>query len=632
MSVNGTMAAERQQEIGATHLAEGMAAHGQGRLDDALQAYQAALLADPLNVDALNLAGLVRIHAGAFARATPFLVRALVLDPGFAEALNHIALALMRSGQHFVALRLLIRALAARKDFAEAQLNCGSALLDLREWTRAIGCYDRALALRPDYADAHANRANALQFLGRLDEARPAYERAMALKPDLPEAHSNLASLDQAEGDLVSATRGFRRALGLKPAPWLHSNLLFCLSYDGEISGEAFFAEFRRWEAMHARAAYRSIQPPVVVPEPERRLRIGWISADFREHPVARNVIGILEQRDRAGFEAVLYASLRTTDAVTDRFRATADAWRDVLGWQDGDIARQMRTDGIDILVVLAGHTGHNRLGVAAWRPAPVQVSFHDLATSGLSVMDAWITDGVLHPEGTRERFTERLARLPCFYLHEPPADAPEPGPLPALTSGHITFGSCNNTSKHTPEVLALWAEVLKAVPRSRLLLKYLNRYTSVRLRHRIEGAFAGHGVDPGRLEFLTGDVGRQEQLQILRRVDIALDPFPFNGSTTSFEALWMGVPVVTMAGERFLGRVGASVLHQICLGELVATDATGYVARVARLAADLPRLSMLRAGLRSRVAASPLCDAPAHARAFEAALRGLWRTWCRGR
>lgn len=474
-----------------------MAAHGQGRLEEALRGYQAVLHAEPLNVDALNLAGLVHIHGGAFARAIPFLARAVALDPGFAEALNHIALALLRSGQPLGALRLLIRALAVRSNFAEAQLNCGSALADLKEWPRAIGCYDRALALRRDYADAHANRANALQFLGRLDEARPGYARALALKPDLPEAHSNLASLDQAEGDLAAAIHGFRRALALKPVPWLHSNLLFCLAYDGAISSDAYFAEFRRWEAMHARAAYRSIRPPIVAADPERCLRVGWISADFSEHPVARNVIGLLERRDRTRVEAFLYASLRAPDAVTDRFRAAADGWRDVLGWPDADIARQMREDRIDILVVLAGHTGHNRLGVAAHRPAPVQVSFHDLATSGLSVMDAWITDGVLHPETTRERFTERLVRLPCFYLHEPPVDAPEPGPLPALAAGHVTFGSCNNTSKHTPEVLALWATILKAVPGSRLLLKYLNRYASAGLRRKVEGVFAGHGVDP---------------------------------------------------------------------------------------------------------------------------------------
>jgi len=607
-----------------------MAAHGRGQLEAAFGLYQQALAAEPHNADARNLAGLALLHGGAFPRAIPYFVGALATDPSFAEAFNHLALAFLRTGQPVAALRLLLRAVALRRDFVEAHANCGGVLFELAEWQQAVGCFDRALAIRPDYADAHANRANALQLLGQLDEARTSYRRGLSLKPDLAEAHSNLASLDQAEGDLVAAIDGFRRALALKPLPWLHSNLLFCLSYDGRVSDETFFAEFRRWEARHASPFYPPTPPAISDPDPQRRLRIGWISADFREHPVGRNVIGLLEHRDPTRIENVVYASPRAIDAMTDRFRAAADGWRDVLGWPDADVARQMQADRLDMLIVLAGHTGHNRLGVAIHRPAPIQVSFHDLATSGLAVMDGWITDRVLHPETTTERFTEKLIRLPCFYLHEPPSDAPEPGPLPAQEAGHITFGSCNNTSKHTPEVFALWAEVLSAVPDSRLLLKYLNRYASTGLRRRVEQAFASYGIDPGRLEFVAGERNRRDQLALLNAVDIALDPFPFNGSTTTFEALWMGVPVVTLAGTRFLSRVGASVLHQVGLDELVATDHAGYVARAVSLALDRERLGRLRAELRGRVARSPLCDAPGYARSFWAALRRVWADRCR--
>jgi predicted O-linked N-acetylglucosamine transferase (SPINDLY family) len=620
----------RLRETNAARLAEGLAAHGQGDLRAAARCYSDVLHTEPENVDALHLSGLVRIHAQAFVDALPYLGRALALDPGFAEALNHRALVLLRTGRHLLALKALVRALAIRADFVEAHINCGGAFFDAGEWRKSVECLDRALASSPDHAGAHANRANALQLLGELDEARPGYRRSLALKPDLAEAHSNLASLDQAEGDLVAAIRGFRRALALKSLPWLHSNLLFCLSYDGGISEDAFFAEFRRWEAKHAMPLYPPEAPGIADPDPRRRLRVGWISADFREHPVGRNVIGILEHRNRAHVETVLYASPRAVDAVTERFRAAADAWRDVLGWPDADVARQMRADRLDMLIVLAGHTGHNRLGVAIHRPAPIQVSFHDLATSGLSVMDAWITDRALHPETTAERFTEEPVRQPCLYLHEPPEDAPEPGSLPALATGHITFGSCNNTSKHTPEVFALWAEVLAAVPGSRLLLKYLNRYASAGLRRRVERTFSSHGIDPRRLEFVSGERSRRDQLALLNSVDIALDPFPFNGSTTTFEALWMGVPVVSLAGSRFLSRVGASVLHQVDLDDLVAADRAGYVACATALAHDRDRLAALRAGLRRRVAGSPLCDAPGYARSFWAALRRLWIDRCR--
>jgi protein O-GlcNAc transferase len=613
-------------------LAQGVAAHAQGRLDEAAGAYVAVLRGDPLDADALNLLGRVHMDRGDYGRAFRALSGAVAADPGFADAVNHHALALMHLGHPVPALRMLLRAMAIRPDVPEVHSNCGGVLFELAEWEQAVGCYDRALALRPDYADAHVNRANTLQLMGRLEDSRLAYARALALTPQRAEALSGLASVDQAEGVIALAVRGFRRAMAARPDAWVHSNLIFCLSYDGQVSCDGLFAEYRRWEATQAVPVYRANRPVKADPDPERRLRVGWLSGDFREHPVGRNVLGAIERRDRAGHEAILYGNITTADAVTERFKAAADAWRDVAGLPDDRVAEIMRADRLDLLIVLAGHTGRNRIAVAARRPAPVQVSFHDLSTSGLSVMDAWLTDAVLHPETTRERFTERLIRLPCFYLHEPPAEAPDPGPLPANSFGAITFGSCNNTSKHTPEVLALWAEVLRAVPGSRLLLKYLNRYASGRLRARIAGVFAEHGVSADRLLFLTGNVPRREQLALLRQVDIALDPFPFNGSTTTFEALWMGVPVVTLAGDRFLGRVGASVLHQIGLDDLVANDAADYVERARALASDLPRLAALRAGLRARVAASPLCDAEGYAAALDAALRGLWRAWCRGR
>jgi predicted O-linked N-acetylglucosamine transferase (SPINDLY family) len=273
-----------------------------------------------------------------------------------------------------------------------------------------------------------------------------------------------------------------------------------------------------------------------------------------------------------------------------------------------------------------AGHTFDNRLAIAAHRPAPLQSSFYDITTSGLAVMDGWLTDPFLHPESTTERFTERLIRLPCFYLHQARAGAPDPAPK---SSAGITFGSMNNPHKYNGEVFAAWARILHAVPEARLLLKYANAYESPKLRTIILDAFARQGISAERLRFVAGRIAPSEHLAVLQEIDIALDPFPFNGSTTSFEALWMGVPVVTLAGERFLGRVGASCLAQVGLTDLVAKDVEGYVERATGLGRDRERLATLRRTLRDRVAASPLCDAAAHARAFEAAIRQLWRGWC---
>jgi predicted O-linked N-acetylglucosamine transferase (SPINDLY family) len=283
-----------------------------------------------------------------------------------------------------------------------------------------------------------------------------------------------------------------------------------------------------------------------------------------------------------------------------------------------------MRADGLDALVVLAGHTARNRPLVAAWGGAPVQVSFHDLTTSGLSSMDWWLTDGVLHPEGTRERFTERLWRLPHFYLHRPPEEGPEVGPLPSAGGGGVRFVSCNNPAKLTAEVVRVWSRILSEIPDATLLLKYKDWFADPDVEARFRAMFERHRIEPHRLDLRGGDLRRSDQLRLLSDADIALDPFPFNGSTTTFEALWMGVPVVTLAGERFVGRVGASVLGALGLEELVATDEAGYVARAVALARDRARLAALRRELRPRLLASPICDAPGYTRTFETALLAM--------
>jgi protein O-GlcNAc transferase len=278
----------------------------------------------------------------------------------------------------------------------------------------------------------------------------------------------------------------------------------------------------------------------------------------------------------------------------------------------------------------MAGHTANNRLLVCAQKPAPVQISYGDLTTTGLATMDWWLTDPVIHPTDTRERFTERLLRVPLLVLHEPPAASPPVGPLPAEAVGTITFGSCNNAAKLNDRVFALWARVLKAVPRSRLLLKYVNWFANPSAQRRILDAFAREGIDAQRIFFDGDRSARMRHLEILNRIDIALDPFPFNGCTTSFEALWMGVPVVTLAGERWLGRMGIGTLAAIGLEALAARDEDAYVAAAATLAGDLASLAQLRAGLRRRVQESLLVDADAYARSVEGAFRSAWRDWCR--
>jgi protein O-GlcNAc transferase len=264
-----------------------------------------------------------------------------------------------------------------------------------------------------------------------------------------------------------------------------------------------------------------------------------------------------------------------------------------------------------------------------AVKPAPVVIAFHAIGSTGLPTVDHWVTDELLHPVDTREEFTESLLRLPCFYLHRPPDGSPDPGPPPSAAAGRVTFGSFNNPAKVTPDVVALWARVLSSVPGSRLLLRNGRRFGDPRVIDRFRALFAGQGIAADRLLFEGHQLPRNGHLAGFDQVDISLDPFPFNGSTTTFESLWMGVPVVTLTGDRFVGRVGLDVLSRVGLADLAVADGDAYVAAAVALAADLPRRTALRRDLRSTVLASPLCDAPAYARAFEAAVRNAWGQWC---
>ncbi|MBT7943866.1 MAG: hypothetical protein HN719_10965, partial [Alphaproteobacteria bacterium] len=361
----------------------------------------------------------------------------------------------------------------------------------------------------------------------------------------------------------------------------------------------------------------------------ERRLRIGYLTSDFRDHPVGHNVFPLISAHDRADFEVFCYADILNADAVTEQFQSTAEHWRTIAGMADDRVAAMIRSDEIDVLVILAGRFDRNRPLIAAHRAAPVQVSLFDGATSGLAEMDYWLTDDYLNPPDTAEQFTEELYRLPVFYQYPSGTEMPDVKPPPVLQTGHITFASFNSPAKVNEQVLALWAEVLKAVPDSKLLLKYKNWYAQPSLQNTTIERLAASGIDSERVSFEAASDTFAEHLGRYAAVDIALDPFPFNGATTTFQALSMGVPVITLAGDTFISRMAASLLHQIGLDDLAADTPEAYVDCAKNLATDSERLKTLRAELRQRLGDSPLCDAPAYANSFEVAYRDMWRRWC---
>ncbi len=610
-----------------------LALHQIGRIAEAATAYRVVLAWTPSAGDAHCNLGLIENsmhHMGRAVALAPdhpamlgnlgvlsgslrLLRRAMALGPG--DAGLHVGLGneRRRRGDADAAAVSYRRALDGGR-LAEGSANLALVDRERGRLAEAVRRMRQAIAFDPSGVHALSNASQIAKRMGWIAKAVALARRSLAVGTTA-EAWNNLGDALQASGDVAAAIAAYRRSVTAGGAAAWHSNLLFCLCYDETVTSEVLFGEVKAWAEWHA---------PEIAFKPTRRTlsgrpKVGVLSSDLRDHPVGRNVLGIFEHHERVSLHA--YAEVQREDSTTARFRSHSEAWTPTIGLSDDDVAARMRKDGLDLLLVLAGHTARNRPRVAAFGAAPVQASFHDLTTSGLDAMDWWITDSVLHPEGTREQFTETLWRLPHFYLHRPPEVAPAVGPLPSEVRGHVTFVSCNNPAKLTDGVVRLWSRVMKAVPGSRLLLKYVNWFGDEAVRTHFLARFEANGIGADRLDLRDGDLARQDQLALLNNADIALDPFPFNGSTTTFEALWMGVPVVTLAGERFVGRVGASVLSALALPEMIAADEDRYVAAAAALAADRRKLAELRRTLRPRLASSPLCDAPAYTRAFEAAL-----------
>ncbi len=601
-----------------------------GRLDEAVDLYRKALAINPDFADAYNNLGAALKDMGKLDEAIASYRNAIAINPDDAGAHFNSGIVFQDLGNPDEAVASYRKSIAIRPDDAVAHNNLGAALLTLGTLDEAVVSYRNAIAIRPDFAGAHNNLGAALQELGKLDEAMASFHKALAINPNFAKAHNNLGVALQNLGRLNEAEASFNKALAIEPDfSGAGRNLLCAMLNVPGLSPKDLFAEHLRFSERHSKGVARPTEDFTNDPDPDRRLRVGYLSSDFQNHPVGKNVFPLLSCHDRAKFEIFCFADVPRPDAMTERFRSCVDHWRPIAGKPDSEVAAMVRADAIDVLVCLAGRFDKNRPLVCAHRAAPVQVSFHDGATSGLEEMDYWLTDGFLHPADTKERFTEALHRLAVFYQYPPIEEAPTVAALPAEQAGFVTFVSFNNPAKINEEVIRLWAEVLKSVPGSRVLLKYKNLYAQPALRDHVVEGFAARGIERDRVRFAVLDDTLAEHLKHYGEADIALDPFPFNGATTTFQALWMGVPVVSLAGETFISRAGGSILHHAGLGDLAVETPEAYVASARDLAEDLARLRTLRANLRERMATSPLCDAPAYARSVESAYRDMWRTWC---
>jgi protein O-GlcNAc transferase len=638
---------------------------GQGKLDDAISAYRQAIRIKPELIEAYSNLGVAYKHQGKLADAIAAFRQAIGIKPEFAEAHYNLGCALRDQGKLDDAIAAYRQAIRAKPDLAEAYSDLGVALKDLGKLDEAVAAYRQAIGIKPDYAEAHSNLGNALTELGELNEAVASCRQAIGLKPDLTAAHSNLGNALKDQGKLDEAVAAYRQAVGIKsdlaeaysnPGNALEdqskhdeaiaayrraigikpdyaealSNLLFSLNYDDKSTAGRLCVAHREWNERYGRPISRPTEHSNDR-EVGRRLKIGYLSPDFRGHSVACFVEPLLKGHDRRAVEVFCYAEVKRPDTVTGDLRRLADHWLVTVGLSDDELAERIRVDGIDILVDLAGHTANNRLRVFARKPAPVQVTWLGYPnTTGLEAIDYRLVDAVSDPVGEADAWaSETLVRLEGGFLcYGALKDAPEPTVPPCLKTGTVTFGSFNNPAKVSAATLDVWAMLLSRLPQARLLLKG-KPFADAATRALFLARLGERGVATERVELVAWQAGTTAHLALYHRVDIALDPFPYNGTTTTCEALWMGVPVVTLRGDRHAGRVGASLLTQIGLTDLIANSVEEYLEIAVALARNQRRLDRLRRSLRSCMAASPLCDGRAFARKMEGAFRTMWKHWC---
>jgi len=572
--------------------------HQADRLHQAEVLYKQILLVNPNNLDCLNLLGVLTHQMGKSEIAIELINKALILKPDYWGGHYNLGKVFYDQGMLDEAISSFRRVLTLNPDIAEVYCNLGVAFIDQGKLAEGVASYNQALTLKPDYAEVHNNLGIALRNQGKLDEAVASYHQALKLKRNYPKAHSNL---------------------------------LFALNYNGSIPQKTIYDESINWYEQHGKLLFDNDIEYKNSKDISRRLRIGYVSPDFRKHSVAYFFESLLKGHKRENVEVFCYSNVKVEDQITKRLRAEADHWLSIVGKGNEEIAAKIRRNKIDILVDLAGHTKANRLLVFAYKPSPIQVTWLGYPnTTGMRTMDYRFTDEITDPPGEADIFhREKLFRLKHGFLcYQPETSIPVLGSLPCQERGYITFGSFNDLTKTTSEVIKVWARILHANPDSRLLLKakqLIDDQTRVRLIDR----FSQEGINQKRLEMHSRLSNISDHLELYNRMDIGLDPFPYNGTTTTCEALWMGVPVITMLGDRHSARVGASIMSRVGLKDLIAHSIDEYIALSVSMANDRHRLFTLRNNLRQMMQESKLMDKELFAETVEKAYRQMWIKWC---
>lgn len=603
----------------------------QGKVDSAQSTFLKALELAPNNPETLNNIGNTWLRKKEFGQAAGCYSKAIELNPQYAEAHNNLGNALLLLQRPQDAIKCLQTALQINPHYLDALFNYAKALQTLGQLQQALTTYQQVLQLKPDHMDARFGIGDLHQEQGEYDKAIECYEQLLIGNPENARLLGSLAGIKKDCGQIEEAIALYKKAVSITPEDdGLYSNFLFTLNYRENTNTSRIVEAHQVWGKYIAKRLPPSFS--FAGKRDKKRITIGYVSHDFHTHSVAYFLEPILACHDRERFRIICYANMATQleDSTTGRIRENIDVWRNITELSDSMAAQQIFDDNVDILIDLSGHTAWNRLPVFALRPAPIQISYLGYPNStGLDTMDFRLTDDIADPRAMENAntCTEELVRLPHGFLtYQPPAEAPLPAPPPCAKNGFITFGSFNTLPKIGPRLIALWCQLLETVPESRLLVKN-SSFTSPYAQDLFLQQALKYGADPQRITLLPPSPGTAEHLDLYGRMDIALDTFPYNGTTTTCEALWMGVPVVTFSGCSHASRVSSSILHRLELDSLVATRPQDYLDIARELATDQHKLERLRATLRQRFTDSAIGNSRKFTKAYEETLTRIYNT-----
>ena len=597
-----------------------------GRLSESLVPSQTSVLLEPKDAEAHNNLGIILQELGKLNEAEASFKKAILLKPDYAGAHNNFGAVLQELKKLNEAEESFKKAILLKPDYAEAYYNLGITYKELDRLNEAEESFKKAILLKPNYAEAHSNLGITYKELGRLNEAEESFKKAILLKPDYAEAYSDLGITRHELGRLNEAEECFRKAIEINAKySNAHNNRNLCLNYSSLWSPLFVYKQHLEFEKQFGRSKVEHTFNKFFKKNSNERLRIGYVSADFKIHSVGFFFEPLLKNHNSRAVETFCYYNNTVVDTTTKRLMIACDHWRSIFGTSDQDVIKLIKNDKIDILVDLSGHTAGNRLLVFTKKSAPVQVTWLGYPnTTGLSTIDYRLTDIIADPIGEADELhSETLLRLPNgFQCYQGNDDIRIDTKLPQKGDKQITFGSFNNLSKITPIVIKTWSKILHSVPTSRLVLKLQKLNNNTSYYHDL---FIQEGISKERIKFYQPSSSIEKHLSLYNTIDIGLDPFPYNGATTTCEALWMGVPVITLLGNCHVGRVGASILTNIDLEDFIAHDINGYIELAVEMSANLKYLMEIKTGLRERMKKAPLCDGLSFAKDFEAIYQDMW-------